>query len=48
MAKPMPGWFKVAFALSGVLVAITGLKKLKDEGFIRDEPPPEKKAEEKP
>jgi len=48
MAKPMPGWWKVAFALSGTLVAILGLKRLKEEGVIKDEEPapvPEEKAQ---
>lgn len=28
MAKPMPSWWKLLFAVSGILVAVTGLKKL--------------------
>lgn len=46
-AKPMPGWWKVALFISGMAAAVTGLKKLKDTGIIKDETPEPPADEEK-
>lgn len=39
-SKPMPGWWKAALFISGLAAAVTGLKKLKDSGLIKDPEPP--------
>ena len=36
----MPGWWKAALLVSGLLVVFTGLKRAKDEGIIKDEVKP--------
>jgi hypothetical protein len=44
--KPMPGWWKVALLISGMAAAVTGLKRLKDSGIIKDPEPSEPKPDE--